>query len=133
MEALNMGNELSNEPPLQYLRASGRTTRMLEAAIQEAEAGRAVYVIAADSRQKVMLEHRLDQLLKMKIPRRKGEQPLHGERMGIQFDTPESAANFSWETLRLMGMHPNCVVLVDHYAIEERFKKILETLHRFDS
>jgi len=34
--------------------------------------------------------------------------------------------------MRLIGAHPNCVVLVDHHAIEDRFARVLEMLHAYD-
>lgn len=34
--------------------------------------------------------------------------------------------------MTVLAMHPNCVVLVDHFAIEMRFQAMLEMLHRYD-
>lgn len=102
-------------------RQTGRTTRMLEHAKQLAAQGKAVYVIAAN-------KQHADQLAVA----------LGGERMGvdigdgIKVETPESCSNFDWHTMSLRGAHPNCVVLVDHFAIERRFSRILEALHAYD-
>ena len=90
---------------------------MLSEAVKLAEHGRAVCVIAADSRE----QERLHSLL--------GER---GDKLGIKIETDSSPGNFCWEQMRLIGAHPNCVVLVDHYAIESRFGRILEMLHLFD-
>jgi len=42
-------------------------------------------------------------------------------------------ANIDWENMRMTGAHPNCVLLVDHFAIESKFSQILAMLHRFDA
>lgn len=100
---------------LQKLRGTGRTTRMLEHAKKLAREGRAVYVIADNTNDARRL------------------QMLCGEpNLGIKFETPRSPGNFDWEQMRLVGAHPNCVVLVDHYAIEDRFARVLEMLHAYD-
>lgn len=96
------------------MRKSGRTTRMLVEAERLASDGRAVYVIAAN-----MAEvSRLQSLLR--------------SDSGVKVETCDSPGNFDWDTLSLKGAHPNCVVLVDHYAIECRFRRILDELHRYD-
>lgn len=50
----------------------------------------------------------------------------------IKFELADSPGNFDWQTMTLVGAHPNCVVLVDHYAIEQTWSRMLEMLHRFD-
>lgn len=100
---------------LQKLRGTGRTTRLLEHAKKLAREGRAVYVIAGNARDALRL------------------QMLCGEpTLGIKFETPRSPGNFDWEQMRMIGAHPNCVVLVDHHAIEDRFARVLEMLHAYD-
>jgi hypothetical protein len=34
--------------------------------------------------------------------------------------------------MTLRGAHPNCIVLVDHFAIERRYAAVLEMMHRYD-
>lgn len=92
-------------------RRTGRTTRMMEEAKALARAGKAVYVVAQHTR-----------ILK-------DEETL---RLGIKFESTSSLSNFDWLAMRLRGDHPNCVVLVDHYAIETYFSRVLEMLHRYD-
>lgn len=99
------------------MRKTGRTTRMLEEAKRLAESGRAVYVIAANDSHARQLE------------RQAGNEYL---RLGVKFESPASVGNFDWKELRLLGAHSNCVVLVDHHAIESHFARMLEMLHRFD-
>jgi hypothetical protein len=96
------------------LRGSGRTTRMLAKAKELAAKGRAVYIIAADE------VHA--QCLAALIP--------EADTLGIKFESSFFA--FDWITMRTRGAHPNCVFLVDHYAIESRFENVLAELHRYD-
>jgi hypothetical protein len=91
---------------------------MLTEAINEASNGRAVYIVAADRRHVENLTKQLAQ--------------LGGLGLGIKIETPPDLSNFDWERLRLRGAHPNCLVLVDHHAIESRYARILHELHRWD-
>lgn len=102
---------------MKNLRATGRTTRMLEDAINQAKNGRAVYVIAANTNQMRSLE-----ILGGKEAR----------ELGVKFETVGTLGNFDWHTMRIAGAHKNCLVIVDHYAIEHEFASILEMLHRYD-
>lgn len=97
--------------------ATGRTTRMLDDAMEQARNGHAVYVIAASQRHKQILEHM-------------GGEEAH--KLGIKFETTHSMGNFNWQTMRLSGAHPNCVVIADHYTIESEFAAMLNMLHRYD-
>lgn len=100
---------------LQKLRGTGRTTRLIAHAKKLAREGRAVYVIADNTQDARRL------------------QMLCGEpNLGIKFETPRSPGNFDWGQMRLLGAHPNCVVLVDHHAIEDHFARVLEMLHAYD-
>ena len=100
------------------LRQTGRSTRMLLKAKSLAEDGVVVYVIADRESHRRQLEEQYDE--------------LGGRRDEfIKFLTPQ-LGNFDWDGLRLIGSNPNCVVLVDHYAIERRFHNIIEMLHAFD-
>jgi len=99
------------------LRQTGRTTRMLEEAKALSTQGRAVYVVAAN-------QHHAKQLACSLGKEWNGQ---------IKIETEGSLGNLDWETLTLRGAHPNCVVLIDHYAIESRFARVLEMLHRYDA
>jgi hypothetical protein len=96
---------------------TGRTTRMLQEAKRLAESGRAVYVIAAT----------------VKDANRLGKQfqELAEKDLGVKFESC-SIPNFNWESMKLIGAHPSCVVLVDHFAIEKKYANILNMLHKFD-
>ena len=99
-------------------RQTGRTTRMLAEAKELAKAGRAVYIIAATKSDARHMES------------------MAGDEMrdlGIKIGAPSSIGNFYWDQMQLLGAHPNCVVLVDHYAIEMRYAAMLRMLHRWDT
>lgn len=52
---------------------------------------------------------------------------------GVKFETPETLGAFVWDLMRAPGAHPNCVFLVDHHAIEDRFSRIVDMLHAYDA
>lgn len=101
-------------------RRTGRTKRMLACAIELARNGRAVYVVCADQAQARVIAA---------YARALGVDPAGG----IKFETPASLPTFDLETMRMRSAHPNCVVLVDHWAIERRYAAMLEELHRYDA
>lgn len=100
---------------------SGRTTRMLEEAIRLASEGRAVYLV-------------FPTLQRCESVKRGKMRELTGRERtpGIKFETPETLTNIDWHTMTLARAHPNCVLLVDHHVIEQRFAAMLKMLHRFD-
>lgn len=100
---------------LQKLRRTGRTTRMLEKAKSLAQTGTEVYVVCDNIRD----QHRL-------------EIECGEPNLGIKFVTPEALGSFDWKTLRPFIAHHRKVFLVDHHAIEDRFKTLLEMFHAFD-
>lgn len=77
-----------------------------------------MYVLAATEAQRRVLQGEIDRRA--------------GQGHGIKVETESSFGWFDWERLSGRGMHPNCVVLVDHYAIESKFAVMLEMLHRYD-
>ncbi len=98
------------------LRATGRTTRMLEEAKRLASEGRAVYVIADN----------------ITDARRLQMQCNAPKNSGIKFETAREFREFDWDNMRVMGAHPNCAFLVDHHAIEDRYHAVLKELHCYD-
>lgn len=95
-------------------RNTGRTSRMLEEARRQVRKGRAVYVLCATLSHAQHLANDPDNEF-------------------IKFETSQSLANFDWSTMIMRGAHPNCLVFVDHWAIESRYRAVLEMLHRWDS
>ncbi len=103
---------------------TGRTTRMLLDALQLCSGGRAVYVIAANERERIKLNMQIEAL---------GRGPWErDEKAFVKVETVQSVGNLNWETITLRGAHPNCVVLVDHYAIETHFSRIFDMLTQYD-
>lgn len=100
---------------------------MLERAIELDRDRKAVYIIAANKNHASLL---LTMLGKMYPEGVVSETAM--EVGGIKIETPDSVMNFDWERMRLQGAHPNCVFLVDHYAIESRFGLMLRHLTMFD-
>lgn len=96
------------------VRRTGRTVRMLAEAEKLSREGIAVYVVAGHGKHAAILRGLLEPGSRVKI------------------ETSGGLGNLCWASMRLIGAHPNCVVLVDHYAIEQRFAPMLEMLHRFD-
>ena len=97
-------------------RRTGRTTRMLEYAVTLAKAGRAVYILARDEGHA--------ELLRAALPR----------DLGIKCESIHEHPGLNPVSLKLnAGTNPNCVVLLDHAAIEHRYSGILNELTRYDS
>ena len=91
---------------------TGRTTRMLAEARRLRDSGRAVYVV---------LHSR--QMCKMY------DTP---ENDGLRFETLDSLRTLDLRSGRLVGAHPNCVVLMDHYVVEDRYSWMVQQLTAFD-
>lgn len=108
-------------------RRTGRTTRMLEAALEAAKRG-GTYVLASQD-QVEGLTRRLWALY--------GEAELPDEAYargvgprGIKVEVP--SPSWCWRTMRSRGAHPATSWFVDHWLIESRFEALLRELHRFD-
>jgi hypothetical protein len=84
-------------------------------ASQLAREGAAVYIVCAN-------QHHARQM-----------QELFTPSSGIKCESWNSLGNLEIESLTLRGAHSNVVVLVDHFAIENRFNRLLEMLHRYDN
>lgn len=91
---------------------------MLADAVRLAREGRAVYVMVNT--------HHYGKQLCAQLPVEIGE--IHG----IKFETPDELPNFNWKTMELEGAHPNCVVLIDHHAVETIWASILNAWVRYD-
>ena len=96
------------------MRRTGRTTRMLARAEHLARKGKAVYVVC----------YSMDDAKTHDNPERRA--------LGIKFETFASLPNLDLHTLKLKGANKNCVVLVDHFAIEYHFAALLHATVRFD-
>jgi hypothetical protein len=91
----------------------GRTTRMVQEAKRLADQGKTVFILAAS--------HTHAHVLRTWITDSR-----------IAVDTV-GCGDFDWHTMTLRGMSPDCVVLVDHFAIELYWNKLLTEYHRYDT
>lgn len=104
--------------PLEYLRQTGRTHRMLAKAAEGLAAGATVTVVAAsDTHAKVLREH---------MRNRFGE----AASMHVKFISIKSRP-LDFETMRSPGIDAEWM-LYDHYALESRAAAFLAKLHEFD-
>jgi hypothetical protein len=125
------------------LRGTGRTTRLVKAAVAAAQAndGKDVYIVV---NQITDIPRLNTQFLKIFL----NDNPVPGREFvavdkierakitlsngaNVHFIRPENPG-FNWSELRVLGSRPDAVVLVDHFAIESNFHRLLEMLHRFD-
>lgn len=100
---------------LDKLRATGRTYNLVKKAKHLSDNGKEVYIIAAHGAHANYLK------------------PLLKEYINKIEIISSSRRDFNWETLTIEGIHPEAEVLIDHYAIEFRYAKILKELHAYDN
>ncbi|MBL4744123.1 MAG: hypothetical protein JKX87_05745 [Cycloclasticus sp.] len=102
---------------LEGLRQTGRTARMVSEAKSLAESGRAVYILFNERSQADNWRKLFGEAL--------------AETLGVKFETVGDVG-IDWETMTVRGAYPNCIFLVDHHAIERRYEKQLEMMHKYD-
>lgn len=102
------------------LRATGRTTRMLEYAVKQAKAGKRV-VIYCDF---PSLQNRLLEELVYLADGNLAQLPGN-----IVFDIINR--NFDWGILKKQGVRSEIVALVDHATIERMYPAVTDMLYRF--
>ena len=107
---------------------TGRTTRMLQEAIDAAEQGQYVAVVSLHAD----VERLLTQCATMCESERAGETAkLYVGKGSITFESPNGS--WDWDTLRHRGMQPSVPVHVDHHTIEVTFAGLLHELYRYDA
>ena len=109
-------------------RRTGRTYRMLVAAIDEARKGKYVMVFAASQAQAEALQKQAAELTGTKsyatmIAVDGGE---------ITFESV-AGGQWDWDLWRARGAFPTIPVYVDHHAIENRYAKALAEWTRWDA
>lgn len=113
------------------LRQTGRTTRMLKEALLLAEKGKTVYVICALHSNCGLFSRQVARDLKDAVLSEDGRVVLKsGGRICFM---AQHNPLWNWDAWRVMGVGADAEILVDHYAIESRYSKALEELHRFDA
>jgi len=111
------------------LRGTGRTTRMLQEAERLAMEGHYV-VIPCSGREKEHLQSMLTDILNKHFITNRNSSTINYSGGQINFI---SFGTFNFENLRAIGIDSSAKVLIDHKTIENKYSKILEMLHRFDS
>ena len=110
-----------------HARGSGRTTRMIEEALQKHDEGRAVYILMHDMCMKRELER-----LAMQICRMRGKVLSSS----IKFETVESLGgihHIDWKNRKVLGAHPNCALIIDHHVWATHFGFAIEGYHEYDN
>lgn len=100
---------------------SGRTTRMLAAAAKAIKEGKRVIVIAADTKQIVLLDAQM---------RRE-----HGIRTAEYKCTTAESCHFDWRERRCFADGLTYTYFIDHYAIEcffNRYIPLYYEMHKYD-
>lgn len=100
---------------------TGRTTRLIERACNEAWSGRAVYILAHDSRYAKDLQSKVERTWSAMG----GVIGKHGIKVENMTHW-EDHNRWNWETMqpRFGGADPACLFLVDHAAIDLKMKRI---------
>lgn len=85
---------------------------MLKDAERLAREGRSVYVIAANAQE----AYRLQRLITPDL--------------GIKVESAQGIRAFDWDSVNLLGAHPSCRVLVDHFAAEQKCDSLEQEIQR---
>jgi hypothetical protein len=95
----------------EVLRATGRTTRLIEEAKRLQQQGKPVVVVVATA-------HQVNEV-RIKT----------GDTIPV---VHSQSSEWDWNEMRQYGRPLETEYLIDHYAIEKKYSKVLQALHRFD-
>ena len=102
-------------------RGTGRTTRMLNHAIECLAAGKQVHIVVATMNEEYLMRNYL--LEKYQQQTIAGVLTFHGMY----------AKDIDWDRMTIYGLDKDrSVVLFDHHAVEEKIKPAFEVMHQFD-
>jgi len=108
---------------------------MLKHAIQQCIDGRYVFCVMANDMEMQRAYRETAEYVTVAFPIARLEHTgcgkLYFDNGQIQFCTAGDP-QFNWDLMKMTGAHPSCVILVDHYAVEYRFKKQIAAMHRWD-
>lgn len=110
---------------IDYMRQTGRTTRLLQRAIELADYGRAVYILAHDDKYARMLRKQLAEMIELREP----SQPRNpNDLKGIQIE--RVPPDFDFTTMRPHNSNawPNCIWLIDHVVAEQEADRLTRAL-----
>jgi hypothetical protein len=121
-------------------RGTGRTTRMILAAIEHAANRGRAFLLFDNQHQTTREWERTWNNLIDKDTREMDWRSSYADRSiknsnggAIFFRIANDLIVWDWEFWRIRGEGPDTFVGVDHYAIENRIRKASEELHRWDS
>ncbi|MFV0408826.1 MAG: hypothetical protein ACK5LJ_03735 [Paracoccus sp. (in: a-proteobacteria)] len=105
-------------------RKSGRTSKMIEEAIELQNQGRAIYILCTQESIQYIeeLAHKICSTKNIELPQ------------SIKFETIQSIGRetIDWKNCSLYGAHPNCRLLIDHYVWEKEFGWAINGFHKYD-
>jgi len=112
---MNGADERVYAPPIHFRRQTGRTTRMLTEARRLRDEGRCVYVLVHSEQYKKLLQTQ--------------------ENKGLRFETWYSFRHsYDENTLEMhRAAHANCVLLIDHHALEQKYAAVLRKLRQWST
>jgi hypothetical protein len=108
---------------------------MLKDAIAQAKNGGTCIVGAANSQHAKTLVEAVRKMIRRtkRLPEFRGLSPVLGVGQGmITFCTIDQFNAFDPETMRVIGTE-GMILFIDHHAIETKYARLLEMLHRWDA
>ena len=133
---------VNSDRPGSYIernRQTGRTARLLQDAISRASSGEEVLVIGRTESDAAHLADLCSELLggmalmrfcRMTIAPHKGYKIAVGRKGGFVIFSGSTNVLWDWDSMECRGSTIN--VLVDHAAIEFKYRKLIEMYHRYD-
>ena len=108
-----------------HARRSGRTTRMLEEAIEALVSGRAVYILCVDATSAHYIKN---------LYRKVCEQSKYLMASEPKFETLQSIGmeNIDWKNSAIHRAHPNCKLFIDHGVYSRVYGHIINGYHECD-
>lgn len=107
--------------PLDSKRRTGRTTRLVQYALEQATVhNRSVYILTGTASDVTRLQNMVDCMAP--------PDTVHGIVVRCASDVPE----LDWQSLRIWRGSMRTLVLLDHYAIERKFGPLLQMWMMFD-
>lgn len=116
------------------LRGTGRTTRMLEHAIEQAKEGKQVVVYTGYQHEVSMLATMILGLTSEDTDTRMSGDRLIRPKFAIgagEITLAVIDTNFDWRLLRGIHLPPEVVSLVDHHPLENSYRAMTNMLYQF--
>ena len=112
------------------LTKTGRSTRLVKAAVKSAVSQQAVYIVVAHFSDVSRMERLVDEIIESTV---KADRASKAARLGIKVEPFIAVRDqLDWTTMTFRGAHRKCAVFVDHFTISAHFSDMLRELHRFD-